>query len=276
MAKLNVLLGDYPCTRPLKDALDYDFPTASPVYTAFPRMVRDLEYDVCEMALATYLQARAAGVPITLIPVVLVSGTHHQSLTRLADGPRLAPRDLVGRRVGVRSYSQTTGMWVRGLLREDYGVESSQVTWVTHEEPHVAGYREPTYVERSTAANVAELLRSGQVVAGVLGARERGNQGEGLVPFIEDAEAAGRAWVERHGTVPINHTLVVRDDVLRSDPDAVRALYQALKTAIPDAGWTDSYAASVEIAARYALEQELVRTPLDVGEIEKSARIFEH
>jgi len=276
MTKLNVLLGDSPHTRPLKDTPDYDFPTASPVYTAFPRMVRDLEYDVCEMALATYLQARDAGVPITLIPVVLVSGTHHKSLIRVADRPSIAPQDLVGRRVGVRSYSQTTGLWVRGLLREDYGVESSQVTWVVHEEPHVAGYGEPAYVERSTAANVAELLKSGQVDAGVLGAREMGNQGEGLVPLIEDAEAAARAWVERHGTVPINHTLVVRDDVLHSDPDAVIALYQALKTTIPDAGWTDSYAACIEIAGRYALEQELVRTPVDVGAIEKSARIFEH
>jgi 4,5-dihydroxyphthalate decarboxylase len=275
MTKLSVVLGDYPYTRPLKETLDHDFPTVSPVYSASPGMVRNLEYDVCELALATYLQARDAGVPITLIPVVLVSGTHHKSLTRLADGPPLAPRDLVGRRVGVRSYSQTTGLWVRGILREDYGVESSQVTWVTHEDPHVAGYREPAYVERSTAANVAELLKSGQVDAGILGAREMGNQGAGLVPLIEDAEAAGRAWVERHGTVPINHTLVVRDDVLRSDPDAVIELYQALKTTIPGAGWTDSYAACVEIAARYALEQELVRTPLDVGAIEKSVAVFD-
>ena len=275
MAKLNVLLGDYPHTRPVKEALDYDFPTASPLYSAFPRMVRNLEYDVCELALATYLQAREAGVPITLMPVVLVSGTHHKSLNRLQNSAPIKPQDLVGRRVGVRSYSQTTGLWVRGILREDYGVDSSQVTWVTHEEPHVAGYREPPNVERSTAANVAELLSSGQVVAGVLGARSMGDQGGGLVPLIEDAEVAAQAWVERHGTVPINHTIVVRDEVLRTHPDEVLALYQALKATVPGAGWTESYAAAVEVASRYALEQELVRTPVDLGAIEKSTAVFE-
>ena len=276
MTKLNVVLGDYPHTRPVKDALkdNYSFPQVTPLYSAFARMVRNLEYDICEMALATYFQAREAGVPITLIPVVLVGGTHHKSLTRLPDGPRLGPQDLVGRRVGVRSYSQTTGLWVRGILCEDYGVESSQVTWVTTEEPHVASYREPANVRRGSAATVAELLRGGEVDAAVLGPRAIGGQGEGLVPLVEDAEAAAAAWVERHGTVPINHTLVVRDDVMRSDPDAVLALYRALGETTAT-GWTDSFAGCLEIAGRYALEQELVRTPVDVGAIGKSAAVFE-
>lgn len=276
MTNLNVVLGDYPHTRPVKDTLDdnYNFPKVAPLYSAFARMVRNLEYDICEMALATYFQAREAGVPITLIPVVLVGSTHHKSLTRLPDGPRLGPRDLVGRRVGVRSYSQTTGLWVRGILREDYGVESSQVTWITTEEPHVASYREPAYVRRGSAATVAELLRGGEVDAAVLGPRAFGGQGEGLVPLVEDAEAAAAAWVERHGTVPINHALVVRDDVLRSDPDAVLALYRALGETTA-AGWTDSFAACLEVAGRYALEQELVRMPVDVGAIEKSAAVLD-
>ncbi|MBR7829266.1 hypothetical protein KDK95_23365 [Actinospica sp. MGRD01-02] len=274
MTKLNVLLGDYPHTAALKQRAEWRFPQVTPLYSAFARMVRNLEFDVCEMALATFLQAREVGVPITLIPVVMIGGTHHRSLTRSPDAPPLAPGDLAGRRVGVRSYSQTTGMWVRGILREDYGVDSSQVTWVTTEEPHVASYREPGNVGRSTAANVAELLRGGQVDAAVLGPRAIGGQGQGLVPLVEDAEAAGRAWVERHGTTPINHTLVVRDDVLRQDADSVIELYHALKAALPDAGWTDSFAACLEIAGRYSLEQELVRTPPDVREIEKAAAIF--
>jgi len=285
---LTVLLGDYPHTRRLKETPvlggDCRFVESSPLYPAFARMVRELTYDVCELALATYLQAREAGVPVTLLPVVMIGGTHHRSLTRLPDGPLLTPAGLVGRRVGVRSYSQTTGLWVRGILREEYGVEASDITWVTTEEPHVAQYREPAYVERSKAGRVADLLRAGDVEAAVLGPRAIGGQGEGLVPLIPDAETAALAWTDRHGTVPANHVVVVRDDVLRSAPDAVLALYRALQDAIAAtaherddspagravaAGWTDPLANCLEIAGRYALEQELVRSPVDVGAIEK-------
>lgn len=289
---LSVLLGDYPHTRPLKDGTipvegaDCRFPTAKPLYSAFPGMVRSLEFDVCEMALATYFQAREAGVPITLLPVVMIGGAHHHSLTRLPDGPALDPRRLAGKRIGVRSYSQTTGLWVRGILREDYGVDASDLIWVTTEEPHVASYREPPYVERSTSGSVAELLRGGDVAAAVLGPRAIGAQGTPLVPVVADAESAGRAWIERHGTVPANHLLVVRDDVLKSARDAVTALYRALARTIADtagerdrtpagravaAGWSDALARCLETAARYALEQQVVRTPVDLARIEKDA-----
>lgn len=289
---LTVLLGDYPHTRLLKDGtlpvegVDCRFVDSSPLYPAFARMVRDLEFDVCELALATYLQAREAGVPITLLPVVLIGGTHHRSLTRLPDGPALAPGELAGRRIGVRSYSQTTGLWVRGILREESGIEARDVTWVTTEEPHVRQYREPSYVTRSPAGRVADLLRDGDVEAAVLGPRAVAGQGEGLVPIVPDAEAAGRAWTERHGFVPANHVVVVRDDVLRAAPDAVRALYHALAEAIGAtaedrdgspasravaAGWSEEFGACLDLASRYALEQELVRSPLDIDAIEKEA-----
>ncbi|MFC4121483.1 hypothetical protein [Nonomuraea zeae] len=292
MAALTVLLGDYPHTRPLKDGtlavagVDCRFASSSPLYPAFARMVRDLEFDVCELALATYLQAREAGVPITLLPVVLIGGTHHRSLTRLPGGPALAPGELAGQRVGVRSYSQTTGLWVRGILREQYGVEASDVTWVTTEEPHVRHYREPAYVTRSSAGQVADLLRDGEVAAAVLGPRAIGGQGAGLVPVIPDAHDAERAWLDHHGFVPANHLVVVRDDVLRADPDAVRALYHALADAIGAtadrrddspagravaAGWSEQLAGCLDLAARYALEQELVRAPIDLAAIEKEA-----
>lgn len=288
MTTLTVMLGDYPHTRPLATGeipvsdVDARFRTASPVYSAFPRMVRDLEFDVCELALATYLQAREAGVPVTLLPVVLVGGSHHGSLTRPAQSPLTGPRQLVGQRVGVRAYSQTTGMWVRGILREEYGIESSDITWVTTEEPHVAQYREPGYVRRSSATSVADLIRGKQVAAAVLGPRAVGGQGGGLVPVIADPPAAARAWIDRHATVPVNHLVVVRDEVLRSSPDAVAALFRALRDAIAStaserddsaagravaAGWSDELVRCLEIATRYALEQEVVRSRIDVARI---------
>lgn len=235
---LSVVLGNHPHTRPLKDGtvpvdgVDCQYPEFAPLPPAFARMVRELAYDICEMPMATYLQARDAGVPVTLLPVVLVGSTHHRSLTRLPEGEALDPKELVGRRVGVRSYGQTTGLWVRGWLREEYGVESSDVTWVTTEDVHVAQYRNPANVERSDSGRVADLLRAGDVSAAVLGPKAIGGQGAGLVPLVKDAEDAGQAWIERHGTVPANHLLVVRDDILRDREDEVTAVYRALKDAI--------------------------------------------
>ncbi|MFD7707826.1 ABC transporter substrate-binding protein [Streptomyces sp. NPDC059785] len=286
---LTVLLGTYPHTRPLKDGtvpvagVECRYEESSPLPPAFARMVRDLAYDICEMPLATYLQAREAGVPVTLLPVVLVGSTHHRALTRLPEAPELDPGELVGRRVGVRSYGQTTGLWVRGWLREEYGVEPDDVTWVTTEDVHVAQYVDPPCVERSGAGRVVDLLRSHDVSAAVLGPKAVGGQGAGLVPLVADAESAGLAWTERHGTIPANHLLVVRDDVLRARPDAVRAVYRALARAVADsagerddspagravaAGWSPSLTACLEIAGRYALEQRLITRPVDVAAIE--------
>lgn len=293
---LNVLLGNYPHTRPLKDGtipvdgVDCRYPESAPLPPAFARMVRELAYDICEMPMATYLQARDAGVPVTLLPVVLVGGTHHRSLTRLPDSPETTPGDLAGRRVGVRAYGQTTGLWVRGWLREEYGVRSSDVTWVTTEDVHVAQYVNPPYVERSQAGRVVDLLRSHDVSAAVLGPKAIGGQGAGLVPLVADAENAGLAWARRHGTIPANHLLVVRDDVLRTRPDAVLAFYRALRKAIADtagerddspagravaAGWSTSLTACVEIAGRYALEQSLIGEPVDVAEIERKTAFLQ-
>ncbi|MGW5233905.1 ABC transporter substrate-binding protein [Streptomyces nodosus] len=294
---LDVLLGDYPHTRVLRDGtipvegVECRFLSASPLHSAFPRMVRGLEFDVCEMPVATYLLARDAGVPVTLLPAVLIGATHHHSLTRLPDGPDLDPRRLAGHRIGVRSYGQTTGMWVRGILREDYGVEASDVTWVTTEDAHVASYVNPPNVERSPTGAVAALLRAGDVDAAVLGPRAIGVQGVPLIPVIKDAEEAAAAWTQRHGTVPANHLLVVRDDVLRSRPDAVTALFRALARGIDEtagerdlttaagravtAGWSDTLARGLEVAARYALEQGLVNAPVDLARIEKDMAFLE-
>ncbi|MFJ8825545.1 hypothetical protein ACIREE_27735 [Streptomyces sp. NPDC102467] len=287
---LTVMLGDHAHTRPLKDGtvpvdgVDCRYLESSPLPPAFARMVRDLAYDICEMPMATYLQAQETGVPVTLLPVVLVGSTHHRSLTRLPEGPEISPADLVGRRVGVRSYGQTTGLWVRGWLREEYRVESCDVTWVTTEDVHVAEYVNPPNVQRSRAGRVADLLRSRDVTAAVLGPKAIGGQGAGLVPLVADAEKAGLAWIERHGTIPANHLLVVRDDVLRKTPDAVRAFYQALKQSIADtagqrdaspagravaAGWSTSLTACLEVAGRYAQEQGLIREPVQVAAVER-------
>jgi 4,5-dihydroxyphthalate decarboxylase len=301
MAPVSVVLGDYPHTRALMEAtagpgapagpegLDCSYVRISPIFAAFARMVRRLEFGICELALATYLQAREAGIPLTLLPVVMSGDVHHHSLSRWSAGAPLSPGDLAGKRVGVRAYSQTSGMWVRGILREEFGVEAGDVTWVTTEPCHVEQYREPGNVER-VDGKVADLLRDGEVAAAILAPVAGDAPAPGLVPVIPDAEAAGLEWIDRHGTIPVNHMVVVASDVARQHPDTVSRFYQALRRAIADtsperpatpsgravaAGWSDSLARCLELAGAYALEQGLLRSRPDIGEIERECAIAE-
>jgi 4,5-dihydroxyphthalate decarboxylase len=292
---LSVVLGDYPHTKPLKlgaipiEAVACKFLQVTPLPSAFARMVRGLEFDVCEMALATFIQAREAGVPVTLLPAVMAGGTHHRSLTSWAAGPVGGPRALIGQAVGVRAYSQTTGMWVRGILREEHQVEASDISWLTTEDSHVAQYTEPSNVERRSGS-IGEWLRTGTVSAAILSPREVAEQAIDLVPVIPDAASAAAVWVERYQTVPVNHMVVVRSELIESDPDAVRAVYGAIVRSIDAtvggrgaapaerviaSGWTDALRRCVETATRYCLEQQLLRAPIDWDQIEREVRILD-
>src|SRR5207247_2444165 len=115
--------------------------------SAFKRVVRGMEFDVAELAIVTFLLAKAHGTPLVLLPAVVLGRFQHPYLVyNRARGP-LAPGDLTGRRVGIRSYSVTTVTWLRGILAEDHGVDLDRVTWVTFEEPHVAEFRDPPTVQ---------------------------------------------------------------------------------------------------------------------------------
>lgn len=245
-----------------------EFADVEPIHRAFAPMVRELRFDFAELALATYLQAWEAGKELSLLPVVLHGNFHHGSIFRPAGSPIREPKDLAGKRVGVRSYTQTTGLWVRGALAEDYGLDSDDVTWVTTEGPHVAEYAEPANVER-TSASLFELLRAGEIAALVIGPRALPADAE-VEPLLADPKAAAQAWSRRHQAVPINHLLTVRTDVLRNDPDAVRGVYDAFAAEI-DAqatnaagpprishGLNPALLNSLRVGIQYAARQHLI------------------
>jgi 4,5-dihydroxyphthalate decarboxylase len=152
---LRALLGNYPVTHALRRGeitsplIRLEFADVASPASAFPRVVRDLAFDVAELAIMTLLLAKAHGKPLVLLPAVVVGRFQHAFLVYDRDRGVRAPGDLVGRRVGVRSYSVTTGAWVRGILAEQWGVELDRVRWVTFEEPHVAEFRDPSSVERA-------------------------------------------------------------------------------------------------------------------------------
>lgn len=200
---------------------------------AFRRMVRGLEWDVCEMAFATYLCAREHGVPFTAIPTFVMRGFHHGTVVHNPSAGLRSPKDLEGNRVGVnRGYTVTTGVWARGILHDEHGVDLSRVTWVLSGDEHVAEYVPPSnVVPLGPGDDLGELVASGEIPAAI--ALPVGDRVEGpsLVPLIPDPDDAAFAALRERGHYPINHLLVVRDDVLREHPGVAVAIFEAFAEA---------------------------------------------
>ena len=191
----------------------------------FRRMVRELAYDVCEMALTTYLTAREYGVRFTALPVFLVRGFHHGAVLVRRDGPITEPAQLAGRRVGVnRGYTVTTGVWARAIMATEYGLDLDRVTWVLSGDEHVAAYTPPpNVVPAGSGKKLGQMLLDGEIDA-VIGAAI---DSPDVVPLIRDPVAAATAALRDHGLYPINHLVVVKDEVLERHPEAATAIFEA-------------------------------------------------
>ena len=234
--RLKTLLGDYPVTKALKSgevsstALSFQYDNVKPVQ-AFKRVVRSLEFDVAELALVTYLLARAYGKPLRLLPAVLTARFQHPYLVYNAERGPLEPASLNGKRVGQRSYSVTTATWVRGLLADQHGVDLSSIQWVTFEEPHVAEFRDPPNVQRaSQGKEITAMLLAGELDAAILGEFPTDPRRK---PLIADTEGAAADWRRRTGAaLQINHMVVVRSSIDRQTADEVyRLLGESRKAA---------------------------------------------
>jgi len=281
---LRVAIGDYPHTLPLKrgeiasPSLKLDFVDVKPMHKAFKPMVREHAFDASEMALVTYLQAKIYNKGLRLLPAAMLARFQHGTMLFNAERGKLTPSDLPGRRIGVRSYSQTTAAWFRGILENDYRVDLSRVQWVTFEDGHVAEYRAPAGVARARSdQDMTRMLIAGELDAAIYGADLP--KDPRLQSVIADPDAAARAWYGKHGVVPVNHMVVVTDSLARSNPQAVAELYRLLeqgKTAagLPAAGQIDTIPfgreanrLSLELLISYAVQQGLISRRLDVDEL---------
>jgi 4,5-dihydroxyphthalate decarboxylase len=234
-------------------------------------MLREGAYDISEIAITVFFQAVEAGKPVWLLPVVAVGGFHHGSLYFNPEHGPLTPAGLKGKRIAVRAYSQTTGLYVRGFLAEDHGVAAEDVTWVTTEGSHVAEYQDPPNVVRAEPGEkLTDLLREGRVDAAILGPGQA--QEPWCVPLVEDPEAAARDWHVRHGLVPINHMVCVGPSIAGS-PELTADLLDALRRSRDAAATPPGPAITfdrwrIESALAFALglarEQGLVRRDLDI------------
>ncbi|MGR3495964.1 ABC transporter substrate-binding protein [Citreimonas sp.] len=206
----------------------FDIEEVNPLPRAFRRMVREGAYDVSEMALTTYITAKAHGAKLTALPIFLVRDFHHKSMAA-HEGAISGPKDLEGRRVGVnRGYTVTTGVWARAILAQDFGVDLSQVTWARSDDEHVPDWPKPANVEELGGdGTLEEQLARGDIAAAVgLPAK-----GAGLVPIVENAFQAGFDALKTRGFYPINHLVVVRDDVLDEAPDVAVQVFDAFAAA---------------------------------------------
>ena len=233
-AVLKTAVATYAHTKALKDGsvspagVKLEHVEVSPIVAAFRRMVRTLEFDVSEMAITTYLTAKAHGKAFTALPVFVMRQFHHTPIVYNAKSGVKSPKDLEGKKVGVRAYTVTTGVWARGILASEYGVDLSKVTWVVVDEEHVQEYQKPANVEERPKANLGEMLVKGELAAAI-GAGPVDSPD--VLPLFVHPRETEAAWYRKTGIYPVNHTVVVKDSLLQSDPTLAPRLFGAFKGA---------------------------------------------
>ena len=271
--RLRTLLGDHPCTAALKsgaiksDLVAFDFVDYSPTNKGFKPMVREGAFDVSEMAIVTYLMARSFAKPMVLLPDVVVARFQHAFALYNAKQGTLKPADLNGKRVGIRSFTTTTGAWLRGILANDYGVDLNSIDWVTFEDAHVAEYVDTT--QRAPAGKqIIQMLLDGELDA-VLGEK---SDHPGLKPLFADVAAEEKAWFAKHGVLPINHMVVVSKDLSDNDPEIVREVHRLLVESAGRSVDSPRFDAkemfrSLQMITRYAAQQQLIPREFSVDEL---------
>ena len=245
---LKIAIAEHPHTAAIRngsipiEGVDAEFVTVKPQIGAFRRMVRDVEFDVCELAPTTYIIARAYGAPFVALPVFVVRRFHHGGMLVRPDAGIKTPKDLEGKKVGVRAYSVTTGVWLRQVLIDEFGLDTSKVTWVVDDEEHVTQLQLPSNVIHAPAGrSLADMMAGGELAAGVEGAAGIGRTGAptggwqeveadypDLLPNAAQLEAD---YFARTGVYPMHGTIVVKDSVLAEHPWIVQSLYKAFDQA---------------------------------------------
>jgi 4,5-dihydroxyphthalate decarboxylase len=251
---LKIAIGTYGHTRALKwgdvriEGIDPAFVEVVPIIGAFRRMVRDVEFDICEMAPTTYMIARALGAPYIALPVFLMRRFHHGGFVVRPDAGIKVPRDLEGKKVGVRAYSVTTGVWTRGIFVNEYGLDSAKVTWVVDDEEHVTTLKlPPNVVHAPEGKSLQSMMKAGEIQAGFTGPAGVGRAGppvsgwdqasaaaaaaDTYPELIADVEKVEADWFRKSGIYPIHGLIVVKDEHIKRYPWLARSLMNAFVAA---------------------------------------------
>jgi 4,5-dihydroxyphthalate decarboxylase len=267
--RLRTLLGDHPGTAALKsgavksDLVAFDFVDYSPAHKGFKPMVREAAFDVSELAIVTFLMAKSFDKPVVLLPNVVVARSQHGYALYNARHGTLKPAGLNGKRVGIRSFTTTTGAWLRGILANDYGVDLDSIDWVTFEDAHVAEFKDMT--KRAPAGKqVVQMLIDGELDA-VLG--EKVDHPD-LKPLFPDIVSEEKAWFEKTKVMPINHMVVVSQKLSDSNPDAVREVHRLLDLSAAASRFNaDEMRRSLQLIIEYCTQQKLIPRAFEVDEL---------
>jgi 4,5-dihydroxyphthalate decarboxylase len=272
--RLRTLLGDHPGTAALKngsiksDLVTLDFADYSPTHTGFKPMVREQAFDVSEMAIVTCLMAKNFGKPMVLLPSVVMARSQHAFALYNARAGTLTPAGLNNKRVGIRSFTTTTGAWLRGILANDYGVDLDSIDWVTFEDAHVAEFRDTT-VRAPQGKQIVQMLIDGELDA-VLGEK---SEHPDLKPLFADVGSEEKSWFAKHHVMPINHMVVVSEALSAGHPDVVREVVRLLRESAARAPAAspqfsaDEMRRSLQMIIRYAAQQGLIPREFAVDEL---------
>ncbi|PZR14245.1 MAG: phosphate ABC transporter substrate-binding protein [Azospirillum brasilense] len=279
---LKTNLADYPQTRAMKggrvtsDIVDLEYCGPVQAHDGFKPMLRENRFDAGELAIVTYLQAKVYGKPFLALPAPISGRFQHHCAGFNRELGHLNPKDIEGRRVGVRTYAQTTGLWVRGVLQHEYGVDLDKVTWCTVGEGHLAEYSDPPNCERlPKGSDIGQMMLDGELAATLQGVDlPKDPRVERLIP---NAQAAARDWYAREGVVPINHLFVVHEDLVKKRPDIVREIYRMIGESrrLTEGGLPDPFPPmgfeanrkGIQLAIDWAHEQKIIPRKLSMDEL---------
>lgn len=278
---LRTNLSEYAVTRAMRDGrvksdlVTLDFCGPTPAHNGFKAMVRESKFDAGELAIVTFLQAKAYGKPYVLLPAPISGRFQHHCAGYNLDFGHLDPKDIEGKKVGVRTYTQTTALWIRGILRHEYGVDLDKVTWMTLNDGHLAEYSDPDNCVRLPAgSSIPDLMLEGELAAALLG--EDMPKDERVRTLVPDAQNAAKDWFARTGVVPINHMFVVHENVSRQRPDIVREIYRMIAESrslavgvpaiFPPLG-LEANRKGIQLAIDWALDQKIIPRRLSVDEL---------
>jgi len=279
---LKTNLADYATTKAMKDGrvisdlVKLDFCGPKTAHDGFKPMVRENAFDAGELAIVTYLQARAYGKPYVMLPAPVLGRFQHHCIGFNRELGHLNPKDIEGKKVGVRTYAQTTGLWVRGILQHEYGVDLDKVTWMTVGDGHLAEYSDPANCERlSKGSSIGDMMLSGEVAAAIMGNDMPDDPRiERLIP---DPHQAAKQWYAREGLIPINHVFVVHERISRERPDVVREIWRMLKdsrdlapegsTATTPPLGLEANRRGLQMAIDWSFEQKIIPRKFSVDEL---------
>ena len=275
-------LAEYPVTQAIRDGriqseivtLDCRGPKLA--HDGFKAMLRENAYDAGELAIITYLQAKAYGKPYVMIPIPISGRFQHKTVAYNAEFGHLDPKDIEGKQVGVRTYAQTTGVWARGILQHEYGVDLNKVTWLTIEDAHLIEYTDPSNVRKlPSGSKLKEMLFKGDIAAAIMGNDMPDDPR--LKTLVPDAAAAAKDWYKREGVICMNHVFVVREELSRERPDVIREMFRMFVESrqlaeeqpgkvLPPIG-LEANRKALEMAIQFAYEQKVIPRRLSVDEL---------